>query len=440
MRKERSDNEEMQMQNNERRAALMQRRAWDSQQGQALITVIGAFALVLLLLTAALTLTQYSGKTVARQLSYQGQALNAAQAGLTDSLSWFRRQQDVVATFDPQLDLDADPVVNDSEEPDLGIQRSFEMSDTFGLTGRFRAMNAYTEIVKVNGVDVTKKAGVRDVSTDKGKLGVGTIWQLESVGCVIFGDYPTERGCDPPPVGSGAKIVARERVRAEIQRLNLLLPGGGAAIYSRRADKITIGSGSRVQGGSGTGIAYPSSTGTISNSGVVTGSNTVNPDPTNPPKITIQDIFGVTPQEVLAMADINVDSVTELPKGGLPQMNLIIIRGNATFDSTYPLVGSGILIVFGNLTISANTNASFSGVIYVTGDFSMAQPSLISGALIAAGNGNPAVAGTGGKVTLTSSGDIAEIDFDQSIVDQIQAQMGNYRFSRSMYIVGKEAR
>ena len=257
---------------------------------------------------------------------------------------------------------------------------------------------------------------------------------------MIFGTYATENGCNPPPVGSGAKIIARERVRAEIQRLNLLLPGGGAAIYSRRADKVTISSGSRVQGGSGTGIAYPQSTGSISNSGVVTGSTVIGPDPSNPPKIGIQDIFGVTSQEVLSMADINVESVGDLPPEGLPQMNLIVIRGNATFDSTYPLVGSGILIVFGNLTISANTNASFSGVIYVTGDFAMAQPSLISGAVIAAGNGNPAVAGTGGKVTLTSSGDIAEIDFDQSIVDQIQAQMGNYRFSRSMYIVGKEAR
>jgi hypothetical protein len=440
VRKERPNNEEMQMQRNERRAALMQRGAWNPQQGQALITVIGAFALVLLLLTAALTLTQYSGKTVARQLSYQGQALNAAQAGLTDSLSWFRRQQDVVTDFDPKQDLDADPVVNDSEEPDLGIQRSFEMSDTFGLTGRFRAMKEYVEVVKVNGEDKDRPAGVRDVSTEKGKSGVGTIWQLESVGCVIFGEYPTERGCDPPPVGSGAKIIARERVRAEIQRLNLLLPGGGAAIYGRRADRINIGTGSRVQGGSGTGIAYPENTGSITNSGVVTGSTVVAPDSDNPPKLTIQDIFGVTSQEVLSMADINVDSVGELPQEGLPQMNLIVIRGNATFDANYPLLGSGILIVFGNLTISANTNASFSGVIYVTGDFSMAQPSLISGAVIAAGNADPSTAGTGGRVTLTSSGDIAEVDFDQSIVDQIQAQMGNYRFSRSMYIVGKEAR
>ena len=152
------------MQRNERRAALMQRKAWDPQQGQALITVIGAFALVLLLLTAALTLTQYSSRTVARQLSYQGQALNAAQAGLTDSLSWFRRQQDVVNDFDPKQDLDADPVVNDSEEPETGIQRSFEMSDTFGLTGRFRASKEYTEIVRINGEDKVKPAGVRDVS------------------------------------------------------------------------------------------------------------------------------------------------------------------------------------------------------------------------------------------------------------------------------------
>ena len=413
------------MQRNEPGVALRSGRlAEQGQEGQALITVIGAFAVVLLLLTAALTLTQYSGKITARQLTYQGQALNAAQAGLTDSLSWFRRQKNVVVAFDPKQNLAADPVVNDSEEPTLGIQRTFEMSDTFSLSGRYRV----------------PRTGVKDVSVAKGKSGAGTVWLLESTGCVFFKTFATTYGCTPNAANTTGRIIARETVRAEIQRLNLVLPGGGAGIYARRASGISISAGSRVQGGAGTGVAYPTSTGTMSNSGVITGASPTATDPTTPPKILIQDIFGVTPQEVLSMADINVAGVSELPPGGLPQMNLIVIRGNATFDSSYPLNGSGILIVFGDLTISANTNASFSGVIYCTGNFSIAQPSLISGAVIAAGNGDKSTSGTGGGVTVTSSGDISEIDFDQSIVDQIQAQMGNYRFSRSMYIVGKEAK
>jgi hypothetical protein len=425
--------EENQMRTDGREAAWNDRKqARDRQKGQALITVIGAFALVLLLLTAALTLTQYSGKAAARQLSYQGQALNAAQAGLTDSLSWFRRQGDIVTVFDPKLNLTVTPKINDSERPSAGIQRSFEMSDTFNLTGRYRAPRAY---VDTNG----KPLGVRDVTIEKGKVGAGTVWQLESKGCVIFGSYDASYGCDTTTDATPGRIIARETVRAEIQRLNLILPAGGAAIYARRADGIRINAGSRVQGGSGIGLAYPASTGSPTIGGVVTGSTTQHPDPDVPPKIGLQDIFGVTAQEVLSMADQNVVAVTELPNP-LPQMNLIVIRGSATFTAAQPLVGSGILIVFGDLTISPNSNASFSGVIYVTGNVTMTQPALISGAIIAAGNGIPGTGGTGGAVTLNSPGDVAEVDFDQSIVDQIQAQMGNYRFSRGMYIVGKEWR
>ncbi len=396
---------------------------WNRQEGQALITVIGAFALVLLLLTAALTLTQYSGKTVARQLSYQGQALNAAEAGLTDSLSWFRRQGTVVTVFNPQVDLTVNPNINDSEEPTLGIQRSFEMSDTFSLTGRYRV----------------PRTAVADVSVLKGKSGAGTVWLLESKGCVIFGSYATSYGCETTTDVTPGRLIARETVRAEIQRLNLILPAGGAAIYARRGDGIRINTGSRVQGGSGIGVAYPAATGLPINGGVITGSTVQAVDADNPPKIGLQDIFGVTAQEVLSMADQNVASVADLPNP-LPQMNLIVIRGSAVFSSAQPLVGSGILIVFGDLTIAPNSNASFSGVIYVTGNLTMTQPALISGAVIAAGNGIPGLGGTGGAVTLNSPGDVAEVDFDQSIVDQIQAQMGNYRFSRSMYIVGKEAK
>lgn len=396
-------------------------RAMRRQRGQALMAVTGAFALVLLLLTAALTITQYSGRIVGRQLTYQGQALNAAQAGLTDSLSWFRRQGVVVKTFTPKLDVANK--INDTEDAAVGIVRTFEMSDTFNLKGRY----------------TVPKTVVKDISVQKGKSGAGTVWLLESTGCVFTGNYELANGCDTKSSTLG-KIVTRETVRAEIQRLNLVLPAGGSAIYARRASGVTIGPGSKVQGGSGIGLAYPTGTGTATTTGaIVTGTNTPTSDATVPAKITIPDIFGVTVQEVLAMSDVNVTKVSELPNP-LPQMNLIVIRGNAVFDSSFPLNGSGIMIVFGDLTIPANTNASWSGVLYVTGNFSIAQPSLISGAVVAAGNGNTSTSGTGGAVTVSSSGDISEIDFDQSIITQIQTQMGAYRFSRSMYIVGKEAK
>ena len=49
----------------------------------------------------------------ARALTYQGQALNAAQAGLTEGVSWFRRQTlQPVTTFQPVQNLAATPPID----------------------------------------------------------------------------------------------------------------------------------------------------------------------------------------------------------------------------------------------------------------------------------------------------------------------------------------
>jgi hypothetical protein len=394
------------------------------QQGQALIAVIAAMSIVLLLLAAGLTYVQMSGSIAGRQLLYQGQALNAASAGLTDTLSWFRRQK-VIVKGDKFLPTNA---AKDTEDETVGIVRTFEMSDTYRLMGRYAA----------------PKTGVVDITAQKGKGSAndGTVWQLESTGYVAL-----NKGTG---IFDDTKIISRETVRAEIQRLNLNLPGGGAAIYARRGDGVNISAGSKVQGGTVYGLEYPNNTGAPTGCivGCVTGSPSgsiidLSADPSSSPvkpsKLSLVDVFGVTAQEIQSMADINAASIADLPKT-LPQMSLIVVRSSVVFDTTTPLNGSGILVVFGDLTIPANTNASWSGVIWVQGNFSMAQPSLISGAVIGAGNNNSAAAGTGGKVTLISSGDIAEIDFDPAIMTQIQAQMGNYRLSRSMYVVGKEAK
>jgi hypothetical protein len=95
------------------------------------------------------------------------------------------------------------------------------------------------------------------------------------------------------------------------------------------------------------------------------------------------------------------------------------------------MTGSGILVVFGNLTIDQNTNSSFNGVVYVTGKLTMNEPSSISGVVI--------VTDTSGvnSAVINSSSDIAEIDYDPAILNQINQQMAAYRFSRGMYWLGK---
>ena len=87
------------------------------QSGAAAMLSMAIIAILFILVVSGLVIVQLSKATVNRQLVYHGQAINAANAGLVESLSWFRRQaSQPVTAFAPQVDalialeLVADPV------------------------------------------------------------------------------------------------------------------------------------------------------------------------------------------------------------------------------------------------------------------------------------------------------------------------------------------
>jgi hypothetical protein len=43
--------------------------------------------------------------------------------------------------------------------------------------------------------------------------------------------------------------------------------------------------------------------------------------------------------------------------------------------------------------------------------------------------------GTGGTSLITGGGDFSEIDYDGGMIQQVQNQLGQYRFSRAPYLV-----
>jgi hypothetical protein len=228
-----------------------------------------------------------------------------------------------------------------------------------------------------------------------------------------------------PPNVAPNFVLARRTMRVDIQRLALQLPHPTAAISSIRGDNINIIRPSRIQGGTSAGAAYPPSTGSPSGNGAIT-NITGNParDTTANP-FTIASIFGVTTNELIAMADIVADDESQLPNP-MPDMALVVIRGNATFNSVRPLHGSGILVVLGNLIANPQSNAYYSGVIWVGGTFVMTPPGIISGSVVA-----------NGPVQIAGGSDVAEINADSAIIDQVRLQMGNYLFSRSPWVVTK---
>ncbi len=379
------------------------------ERGAALIVTIFASTLLLALLMTALIVTRTSGRALTRQLQVQGQATSAASAGLIESLSWFvHQQQQPVLTFDPKVDTGGvcthtpqhNPLAFESEIPATGIVRSFEVSSPGKVWARYEV----------------RRTAVTDVSTRRGKA-AGTIWRVSSEGIVYVRNSPT----DAPDV-SPNRVLTRRTMMVDLQRLALVLPGPNAALASIRADNVNVIRPSRVQGGvTGIGCVYPASTGTTRGNGTISGNPAQN---TTASGFTLQQIFGVTQGELLTMADIVVDDESQLPNP-LPDMALIVIRGNATFNPTKKLNGSGILIVLGNLILNPNSNAYFSGVIWVGGTFNVSPPGIINGAVIANGN-----------VQISGGNEVAEINYDSAILDQIRQQMGNYAFSRSPWIVG----
>lgn len=380
-----------------------------SERGAALIITIFACTLILLLLMTALTVTRISGRTVARQLSSQGQAVSAANAGLTESLSWFVRQrQQPVTSFNPVVDPGGIcphipphvPPAYDSEDAAIGIVRSFEIMQNGRVWGRYEV----------------RRSAVTDVSTRRGKAQAGTIWQLESEGMVYV-----RNDASKPPDTSPNFVIAHKTMRADIQRLGLQLPAN-AAVSGIRGNNINVIKPSRIQGGAaGIGTAYPASTGTPNGNGTISG----NPAQSITSGVyTIDQIFGVTTNELVAMADIVVDDESQLPNP-LPDMKLIVIRGNATFNGQRPFQGSGILVVLGNLILNPQSNAYYSGVIWVGGNFVASPPGIINGSIVANGNAQ-----------FSGGSDVFEANYDAAILDQIRQQMGNYLFSRTPWIVG----
>jgi hypothetical protein len=396
-----------------------------AQRGYVLISVIVAVSLVLLTLLVASTYAQLGSRLLMLQLTYQGQALNIAQAGLVEGADWFRRQAtQPVPTYNPIRNLAANPPVDDTDTVTVppSIVRDFLVSAPGHIWGHY-------EVKTGNAATGT---GVLDVSQSrKGPLAsIGSIWQLESTGVVyVRNDSNLSTLYNQSP----NQVLATRTVRSEIQKLSCRLPdSAGLSIPVSSNSAVTIGSNdwhARVVGGP-TGRGVSSNSGTAPHVNVGGGSILSGTGPWSngaaAGAFSMNTVFGVTSQsDIVAVADITVNDEALLPSP-LPQMQMIFINkgGNVLFNSTNPLSGSGILIVNGNLTIDGGPS-SWNGIIYVTGTYTQNGPSTVSGSVIVAG---------ASAVIDGGSGDFGEIYWDPFMFNQVQQQLSQYRFSRSGYV------
>jgi hypothetical protein len=406
-----------------------------NERGQALMAVIAGISLVLVTLTAGIVIAQFSGKLTARQLTEQGQALNAAQAGLTEGLSWFRRQPaQPVTNFAPVLNTVANPQVLDTQDPAIGLVREYPVSDPGRVWARY-------ELKKTGIAGGTNSL---DITIQRGKRGNGIVWQLESQGIVFVRNDGTVPYNTRPNV-----VMSRRTMRTEIQRLGLNRPANGALIANKCSVINIANTAVEVHGNNGIGIGCVNATGTPFGAGYtppnppngqVTGAPSTQLTITAAPnRFTVPYIFGMTLQELRAMANFESTTVAALPYTTisglrtLPPMQLILLNDPAnqskiyTFDSVNPLNGTGILVVFGDLIIAPNSDSNFNGMIFVVkGSYSQSAPSTVNGTVIVD-------SGTTGTITVQGAGDKSNIRFDNNLLNYMARRMGLYNTTRSVY-------
>jgi len=334
---------------------------------------------------------------------YYGQAVSMAKAGLFNSMAWFRRQTaQPVYVFNPQRDLEADPPLNETDDPSIGIVREFVIDEPGRVFGRYEVSTAV----------------VANVTAERNLTTNDSVWYLEATG------YAYRRANPNLPFNIFPnRILSYTRIGTEIRRHTIVLPGLGA-ITTAAPNQCVIGSGVRVSGNDRCGIVYgPGGTPKLKAGSIVTGT------PTPTAKVTPfngapEQIFGMTEAKLRSIADYVVTSADDVPNP-VPDCKIVFIDGNATFNSSRILNGTGILYCTGNLTIASNSESIWNGIIYCKGNYHQLSPSTINGTIVALGQVN--LEKTAGANTV--------VNFNQDMINELQKHLNPYGFSKGMFQV-----
>jgi hypothetical protein len=368
------------------------------------------------------------------QVETPAQARAVAEAGLVDAFAWFRRQPvQPVTTFAPQRDLATFPPTNETDDPAVGLIREYEIAPNLWARYEVRlsvpaepfadanedGLHGDSEtFTDTNGNGRWDAASeTRDISAARGQPGSGSIWVLVSHGMVFtrprqdleLGEGPNHR-------------LSIARVATEIRRL-ALTPPAESALCVARGDGVTVGPRVRVWGSGGGGVVYASSTGSpwVDGSAEISGSPSVSAVPDYDG--SIDGVFGVSVSALKSMADLSTTDAASVP-APLGDYTLTVIDADAVFTAARPLRGTGVVVVLGDCTIADGSNSFFNGLLWVGGDLTVRAPSYLRGTILVQGRFD--ARGTGG--------DYVEVDFDDGILGEILALMGQYRHTKAIHV------
>ena len=382
------------------------------ERGVALIVALFFTILVIgITVTGALVLRSHQAQN-RTTFVLRGQSMQFARSGLTEALGWLRKQtaQPVLA-IEPQLNPFAVPPVLDTSDPDIGIVREFQITET--IWGRYEVWKQWEGDPDPTRLAWRRQMQCEDVSSWRGNLTPGSVWRMRSRGYVFRRADPGVAFNVPPN-----QVIGQEMAVVEARRL-ALQPPGQAALCTRNASGVQILTRGRVHGGpTAAGLYRLNGTGTVTVAGTgaaLTGT------PSNSAAPAYDDsflaVFGVSLDELRAMADYNVTAAVDFPSP-VPIDSVIVCSTGITFTASKPLRGTGIVVVVGDTTIGQGSYSNFSGLLYVQGNLVMRDPSEIQGAVVVTGT-----------VRIEGSSDYVTITYDDGVLLRLRQEIGTYRQS-----------
>ncbi len=393
-------------------ALVGHRPSREQERGTALI-----LAMIFTIVAAGIVFTgalieRGSREKTNTEFRVHGQAVQFARAGLTEAISWFRRQRaQPVLRFEPIVDLTAEPPIIDTQEVEVGIVREFRVR---GRTwGRYEVWKEWTEDPVAERQAWRTQMAAHDVSMARRAGNAGTSWRVRSIGYVFEREDET-LGYDTAP----NRVIATEVVEAEILRRKLA-PPGNAAVALPRGDWCTLTTNGRIEGTTaGVGAYYTRNTGTVRVSGGAISGTPAQATSTTTVDLSPENIFGATYHDLRSSADLVVSDITEFPRNLAENATVVVDTGGpVVFDRDHPLRGRGLVFVNGDCTILAGSNSVFNGLLYVRGNFVMNAPAEIEGAVVSTG-----------RVTVSGSGDRATIRYGDAVLNALRQDVGQYRY------------
>lgn len=385
------------------------------ERGVALIlAILFTIIVVGITVTGSLILRSHQTKTKINFVSH-GQSVQFAKSGLIEALGWLRKQTgQPVTAFEPTLNAAALPPILDTIDPEIGIVREFEITNS--IWGRYEVWKTWDSDPNPTRLAWRQQMQCGDISDLRGDLSPGSVWRIRSLGYVF-------RRVDPNAAFNEApnQVLGQEMAEVEARRL-ALQPPGQAALCSRTGSTVRVLTRGRVLGGTlAAGLYYLNGTSTPTVSGTgATLTGTPNRSAASTYDDSFEAVFGVSLDELDAMADYVVSAAVDFPNP-VPIDTVVVAHTPMSFTSTLPLKGTGVAVVLGNTTIGQGSYSSFSGLLYVQGNLTLREPCEIQGAVVVTGS-----------VTVQGNLDYVTIQYDDEILQHLRQELGTYRLSSAM--------